>query len=71
MSEVNDRRNARRSFLKLSALASVAGVSSALGNEGEKVLRKASEAELKEKYPQSQKNQNYLHTLFGGLWCDC
>ncbi|AAP76826.1 hypothetical protein LS66_009485 [Helicobacter sp. MIT 03-1614] len=55
MSEVNDRRNARRSFLKLSALASVAGVSSALGNEGEKVLRKASEAELKEKYPQSQK----------------
>lgn len=55
MSEANNRRNARRSFLKLSALASVAGVTSALGNEKESVVRKASEAELKERYPQSQK----------------
>lgn len=55
MSEVNERRNARRSFLKLSALASVAGVSSAFGNEGERVIRKASEAELKERYPNAKR----------------
>ena len=55
MSEVNERRNARRSFLKLSALASVAGVSSAFGNEGERVVRKASEAELKERYPNAKR----------------
>ncbi|WP_334087082.1 twin-arginine translocation signal domain-containing protein, partial [Helicobacter typhlonius] len=55
MSEANNRRNARRSFLKLSALASVAGVSSALGNEGESVVKKASAQELKERYPKSKK----------------
>ncbi|TLD81819.1 hypothetical protein LS68_001995 [Helicobacter sp. MIT 05-5293] len=55
MSEVEKRRNARRSFLKLSALASVAGVSNALGNDSERVLRAANEAELKERYPNSQR----------------
>ena len=55
MSEATNKRNARRSFLKLSALASMAGVSSAFGNEAQSVVRKASEAELKERYPQSKR----------------
>lgn len=55
MSEATNKRNARRSFLKLSALASMAGVSSAFGNEAQNVVRKASEAELKERYPQSKR----------------
>lgn len=55
MSEANIRRNARRSFLKLSALASVAGVGSAFGNDSERILRVASEAELKEQYPDAKR----------------
>lgn len=55
MSEANLRRNARRSFLKLSALASVAGVGSAFGNDSQRVLRQASEAELKEQYPDAKR----------------
>ena len=55
MSEANPKRNARRSFLKLSALASVAGVGSAFGNDSERVLRPASEAELKEQYPDAKR----------------
>ena len=55
MSEVNTRRSARRSFLKLSALASVAGVGSAFGDDSARVIRKASEQELKEMYPQAKR----------------
>ncbi|MCH5312974.1 MAG: molybdopterin-dependent oxidoreductase [Helicobacter sp.] len=55
MSEIAKRRNQRRSFLKLSALASMAGVSGAFGDDGQSVVKKASEQELKERYPQSKK----------------
>lgn len=55
MSDVNDRRHTRRSFLKLSALASMAGVSTALGQDSAQVVREASEAEIKERYPNSKR----------------
>lgn len=55
MSEANKNRKSRRSFLKLSALASVTGVSSVLGSEGERVIKKASEAELKENFPNAKR----------------
>lgn len=49
MSEI--KTNSRRSFLKFSALAGVAGISGAFGDDSNRVIRKAKESELKEKYP--------------------
>lgn len=45
----------RRSFLKLSLLGSVAGVSEALGSGEERVLRPATHQEQKEQYPTSKR----------------
>ena len=55
MSNTNTRSNARRSFLKLSALAGVAGVSGAFGSDSDRVIRKASEDELKEMFPKAKR----------------
>lgn len=54
MSETNNQQT-RRSFLKLSALASVAGVGSVLGSDGGRVVKKASEAELRENFPDAKR----------------
>nr|CAA37989.1 formate dehydrogenase [Wolinella succinogenes] len=56
MSEaLSGRGNDRRKFLKMSALAGVAGVSQAVGSDQSKVLRPATKQELIEKYPVSKK----------------
>lgn len=46
--------NNRRTFLKLAALGSIAGVTQVLGND-ERIIRQASEQELKEQYPDSKR----------------
>ena len=56
MSEaLNARGLNRRKFLKMTAIAGVAGATSALGADESKVLRPANAQELKEKYPNSKK----------------
>ena len=51
MSEaLNARGLNRRKFLKMTAIAGVAGATSALGADESKVLRPANAQELKEKY---------------------
>lgn len=56
MSEVlNHRGNHRRRFLKMSALAGVAGVTQAMGADTQKVLRPATKQELKENFPTAKK----------------
>lgn len=55
MSETNNKCQNRRAFLKMSALAGVAGISQALGNDTKDLLKKASEQKLSEAYPGSQK----------------
>lgn len=56
MSEaLNSRGLNRRKFLKMSAIAGAVGATHALGADQAKVLRPASEQELKEKYPDSKK----------------
>lgn len=56
MSEHKDvKRQSRRAFMKLSALAGAASMGGLLANDTKDVLRRASEQELKEAYPGSQK----------------
>lgn len=56
MSEaINRYGNRRRQFLKMSALAGVAGVSQAIGSDQGNVLRPASKQELKENFPTSKR----------------
>lgn len=54
---MSDNKNIqnRRTFLKLSLLGSTMGLSQALGQEEERIFRPATEQELKENYPNSQK----------------
>lgn len=52
---MSEMSNNRRNFLKLSLLGSMAGVSQVLGDDDKRIIREASAAELKEKYPNSKK----------------
>ena len=56
MSENNDiKRQSRRAFMKMSALAGAASVGSLLANDTKEVLKNAGKQELGEAYPGSQK----------------
>lgn len=55
MSEINNKTQSRRTFMKMSALAGVAGLSGALGNDTKDILKQANKQELKEAYPGSVK----------------
>ncbi len=56
MSEaLSGRGNDRRKFLKMSALAGVAGVSQAVGSDQSKVLRPATKQELRENFPTAKR----------------
>ena len=55
MSEKDIRRQSRRAFVKMSALAGAAGVSSVLASDTQEVLKHAGKQELGEAYPGSKK----------------
>lgn len=54
MSDNNIQGN-RRTFLKLSLLGSVAGVTQAIGNDDNKIVREATSQELRENFPDAKK----------------
>lgn len=49
------KREARRSFMKMSALASLATIGNVVAKDNSEVLRKGNSQELKEAYPNSKK----------------
>lgn len=55
MSEKDIKRQSRRAFMKMSALASAVGVGSVLANDSQEVLKQAGKQELGEAYPGSKK----------------
>ncbi|PAF43596.1 formate dehydrogenase [Helicobacter sp. 11S02596-1] len=55
MSEINNKRQNRRAFLKMSALAGAVGISQALGSDTKEMLKKASGQELSVAYPGSER----------------
>lgn len=55
MKEVNNKLQARRAFMKMSALAGVAGLSQAIGSDGKDLLKIADKQKLSEAYPGSTK----------------